>query len=191
MSALDRGRRIADRTVVDALGWTAGTRLHLAAARTDLALRAAIDGVLAVKAQRYLWLHAATRQWLGLRPVPVPAAALLFALPWRWTSSVGCSSVLDERGGRRVSPHGQTRAAVRRADGSTAVSSACKGFDTGLPPTVEMAVRSPTGGVRAPNTDTRRPGPSTTATTTAVTLSPPRVRHLEIRHASQLCPITG
>jgi hypothetical protein len=56
MSALDRGGRIADRTVIEALDWTTGTRLHLDAARTHLTLRAAIDGVLPVKDHRYLWV---------------------------------------------------------------------------------------------------------------------------------------
>jgi hypothetical protein len=68
MSVLDRGGRIADRAAVEALGWTPGTRLQLEAAHTHLKLRAAIDGALAVKGHRYLWLPAPTRHRLGLRP---------------------------------------------------------------------------------------------------------------------------
>ena len=68
MSALDRGGRIADRAVIEALGWAPGTRLRLDVARTHLTLRAVFDGTLAVKAHRYLWLPAATRHRLGLRP---------------------------------------------------------------------------------------------------------------------------
>jgi hypothetical protein len=56
MSALDRGGRIADRAAIEALDWTPGTRLHLDANRTHLTLSAAIDGALAVKDHRYLWL---------------------------------------------------------------------------------------------------------------------------------------
>ncbi|OLT06259.1 hypothetical protein BJF90_17390 [Pseudonocardia sp. CNS-004] len=68
MSALDCGGRIADRTVMDALGWMPGTGLDLDATRTHLTLRAAIDGTLAVKDHRYLWLPAAARHLLDLRP---------------------------------------------------------------------------------------------------------------------------
>jgi hypothetical protein len=82
MSALDRGGRIADRAAIDALGWTPGTRLHLDATRTHLTLRAAIDGALAVKDHRYLWLPAAARHRLGLRPGD---RVLLVAQPQRQT----------------------------------------------------------------------------------------------------------
>jgi hypothetical protein len=68
MSALDRGGRIADRTVIEALDWTTGTRLQLDAARTHLTLRAAIDGVLPVKDHRYLWVPAAARHRLDCGP---------------------------------------------------------------------------------------------------------------------------
>jgi hypothetical protein len=54
--------------VIDALGWAPGTGLRVDVARTDLTLRRAIDGGLAVKDHRYLWLPATTRQRLGLRP---------------------------------------------------------------------------------------------------------------------------
>jgi bifunctional DNA-binding transcriptional regulator/antitoxin component of YhaV-PrlF toxin-antitoxin module len=93
MSALDRGRRIADRAVIDALGWTPGTRLHLDAARTHLTLRAAIDGALAVTDHRYLWLPAATRQRLGLQPGD---RVLLAAQPGRQTLVVYPPAALDE-----------------------------------------------------------------------------------------------
>ena len=49
MSVLDRGGRIADRGVIEALDWAPGTRLHLDPGRTHLTLRAAIDGTLTVK----------------------------------------------------------------------------------------------------------------------------------------------
>jgi hypothetical protein len=93
MSVLDRGGRIADRAVIDALGWTPATRLGLDAARTHLTLRAAIDGALAVKDHRYLWLPAATRQRLGLRPGD---RVLLAAEPERQTLVVYPPAALDE-----------------------------------------------------------------------------------------------
>jgi hypothetical protein len=69
MSILDRGGRIAGRAAIEALGWAPGTRLHLdPGRRTHLTLRAAIDGTLTVKDNRYLWLPAATRHRLDLRP---------------------------------------------------------------------------------------------------------------------------
>jgi hypothetical protein len=93
MSALDRGGRIADRTVIEALDWTTGTRLHLDAARTHLTLRAAIDGVLPVKDHRYLWVPAAARHRLDLRPGD---RVLLAAHPRRQTLVVYPPAALDE-----------------------------------------------------------------------------------------------
>jgi hypothetical protein len=68
MSVLDRGGRIADRAAVAALGWTPGTRLRVHITQTHLTLRATIDGRLTVKDHRFLWLPAATRHRLDLRP---------------------------------------------------------------------------------------------------------------------------
>jgi hypothetical protein len=93
MSALDRGGRIADRAAIDALGWTPGTRLHLDAHRTYLTLSATIDGALAVKDHRYLWLPAAARHRLGLRPSD---RVLLAAQPQRQTLVIYPLAALDE-----------------------------------------------------------------------------------------------
>jgi hypothetical protein len=93
MSAVGRGGRIADRGVIDALAWVPGTRLRVDAARTHLTLRAAIDGALAVKDRRYLWLPAAARQRLGLRPGD---RVLLAAEPKRQTLVVYPPAALDE-----------------------------------------------------------------------------------------------
>jgi hypothetical protein len=93
MSVLDRGGRIADRAVIDTLGWTPGTRLHLEAARTHLTLRATLDGTLAVKDRRYLWLPAATRQLLGLR---TGDRVLLAAEPTLQTLVVYPPAALDQ-----------------------------------------------------------------------------------------------
>jgi hypothetical protein len=100
MSAVDRGGRIADRTVIDALSWAPGTRLRVDAARTHLMLRAAIDGGLAVKDHWYLWLPAATRQRLGLWPGD---RVLLAAQPERQTLVVYPPAALDE-----LLPHGRS-----------------------------------------------------------------------------------
>jgi len=93
MSVLDRGGRIADRALIDALGWMPSTRLSLDSARTHLTLRAATDGMLAVKAHRHLWLPAATRERLGLRPGD---RVLLAAQPARQTLVIYPPAALDE-----------------------------------------------------------------------------------------------
>jgi bifunctional DNA-binding transcriptional regulator/antitoxin component of YhaV-PrlF toxin-antitoxin module len=93
MSALDRGGRIADRMVVEALAWTPGTRLRVHTARTHLTLQAAIDGTVAVKDHRYLWLPAETRHRLDLRPGD---RVLLAAAPERQTLVVYPPAALDE-----------------------------------------------------------------------------------------------
>jgi len=93
MSVLDRGGRIADRAAVAALGWTPGTRLRVHNAHTHLTLRAAIDGPLAVKDHRFLWLPAATRHRLDLRPGD---RVLLAAEPERQTLVIYPPATLDE-----------------------------------------------------------------------------------------------
>jgi hypothetical protein len=93
MSALDRGGRIADRAVIEALDWAPGTRLRLDVAHTHLTLRAVPDGPLAVKDHRYLWLPATSRQRLGLRPGD---RVLLAAEPERQTLVVYPPAALDE-----------------------------------------------------------------------------------------------
>ena len=93
MSALDRGGRIADRAVIEAMAWTPGTRLRVDASRTHLTLRAAIDGTSAVSEHRYLWLPAPARHRLGLRPGD---RVLLAAHPQRQTLVVYPPAALDE-----------------------------------------------------------------------------------------------
>jgi hypothetical protein len=93
MSVLDRGGRIADRAGIAALGWTPGTRLRIHIAHTHLTLRAAIDGPLAVKDHRFLWLPAATRHRLDLRPGD---RVLLAAEPKRQTLVIYPPATLDE-----------------------------------------------------------------------------------------------
>jgi bifunctional DNA-binding transcriptional regulator/antitoxin component of YhaV-PrlF toxin-antitoxin module len=93
VSALDRGGRIADRIVMDALGWMPGTGLDLDATRTHLTLHAAIDGTLAVKDHRYLWLPAAARHLLDLRPGD---RVLLAAQPTQQTLVVYPPAALDQ-----------------------------------------------------------------------------------------------
>jgi hypothetical protein len=93
MSVLDRGGRIADRAAVAALGWTPGTRLRVHIAHTHLTLRAAIDGPLAVKDHRFLWLPAATRHRLDLWPGD---RVLLAAEAKRQTLVIVPPATLDE-----------------------------------------------------------------------------------------------
>ena len=99
MSVLDRDGRIADRAALAALGWTPGTTLHVHIAHTHLTLRAALDGPLAVKDHRFLWLPAATRHRLDLWPGD---RVLLAAEPKRQTLAIYPPATLDEllrRGG--------------------------------------------------------------------------------------------
>jgi len=93
MSVLDRGGRIADRAAVAALGWTPGTKLGVHIARTHLTLRAALDGPVTVKDHRFLWLPAATRHRLDLRPGD---RVLLAAEPNRQTLVIYPPATLDE-----------------------------------------------------------------------------------------------
>jgi hypothetical protein len=105
MSVLDRGGRIADRAVINALDWTPGTRLYSHATRTHLTLRTATDGMVAVKDHRYLWLPAKTRQLLSLRPGD---RVLLAAEPERQTLVIYPPAALDQllTHGRSVSAGG-------------------------------------------------------------------------------------
>jgi hypothetical protein len=93
MSVLDRGGRIADRATVAALGWTPGIKLRVHIARTHLTLRAAVDGPVAVKDHRFLFLPAATRHRLDLRPGD---RVLLAAAPMRQTLVIYPPATLDE-----------------------------------------------------------------------------------------------
>ena len=93
MSVLDRGGRIADRAALAALGWAPGTRLRVHVAHTHVTLRAAIDGPVAVKDHRFLWLPAATRHRLGLRPGD---RVLLAAAPTRQMLIIYPPATLDE-----------------------------------------------------------------------------------------------
>jgi bifunctional DNA-binding transcriptional regulator/antitoxin component of YhaV-PrlF toxin-antitoxin module len=93
MSVLDRGGRIADRSTVAALGWTPGTRLRVHIARTNLTLRAALNGRVAVKDRGFLWLPAAARHRLDLRPGD---RVLLAAEPKRQTLVIYPPATLDE-----------------------------------------------------------------------------------------------
>lgn len=92
MSVLDRGGRIADRAAFAALGWTPDTRLRVHIARTHLTLRPALDGPVAVKNHRFIWLPAATRHRLDLRPGD---RVLLAAEPQRQTLVIYPPAALD------------------------------------------------------------------------------------------------
>ncbi|WP_247678050.1 AbrB/MazE/SpoVT family DNA-binding domain-containing protein [Micromonospora sp. C72] len=66
LAAVDSSGRIADRTVIRALGWGPGTRLHIHEASGVIVVRLDRQGVFTVTGQGHLHLPAAVRHWCGL-----------------------------------------------------------------------------------------------------------------------------
>jgi hypothetical protein len=75
MAAVDCRGRVADRAVLAALGWAAGTRLQIREAGGRLLVRADTHGVFRVTSQGHLRLPAGVRHCCGL----VPGDRLLLA----------------------------------------------------------------------------------------------------------------
>jgi bifunctional DNA-binding transcriptional regulator/antitoxin component of YhaV-PrlF toxin-antitoxin module len=67
LSALDDRGRLADRVVMQALGWTAGLRLNIGEQAGVLTVLAAPEGAYQVTNQGYLRLPAALRHRCGLQ----------------------------------------------------------------------------------------------------------------------------
>ncbi|MER5702785.1 AbrB/MazE/SpoVT family DNA-binding domain-containing protein [Micromonospora sp. NPDC002296] len=66
LAALDASGRIADRTIVRALGRRSGTRLHIHEGAGLIVVREDGQGVFTVTGQGHLLLPATVRHWCGL-----------------------------------------------------------------------------------------------------------------------------
>lgn len=92
MAAVDCRGRIADQTVLRALGWSPGTRVDIRQARGVLMTRAEAGGEIGVSSQGHLRLPAAVRHWCGLTPGD---RVLLAADPTRGRLVVHSPAALD------------------------------------------------------------------------------------------------
>ncbi|MET7704626.1 hypothetical protein [Micromonospora sp. NPDC005413] len=66
LAAIDISGRIADRTIIRALGWAPGTRLHIREGSGVIVVRLDRQGVFTVTGQGHLHLPSAVRHWCGL-----------------------------------------------------------------------------------------------------------------------------
>jgi hypothetical protein len=66
LSAVDKSGRVADRSIVRALGWVPGTRLDLRERAGVIVASAACDGVLCIDDRGHLHLPLAVRRWCRL-----------------------------------------------------------------------------------------------------------------------------
>ncbi|MFJ8207507.1 hypothetical protein [Micromonospora chalcea] len=66
LAALDNSGRIADRTIIRALGWGPSSRLHIREGSGVIVVRLDRQGVFTVTGQGHLHLPAAVRHWCGL-----------------------------------------------------------------------------------------------------------------------------
>jgi bifunctional DNA-binding transcriptional regulator/antitoxin component of YhaV-PrlF toxin-antitoxin module len=74
---IDSSGRVADRTVIDALGWRAGDRLTLTATAGVVIARRAPDGMLTMPAKPYVAIPAALRRRCGLEAGELVLLAVL------------------------------------------------------------------------------------------------------------------
>ena len=66
VSAVDKSGRVADRSILRALGWAPGTRLDIRERAGIVVARAARDGVHRIDARGHLHLPLAVRRWCRL-----------------------------------------------------------------------------------------------------------------------------
>ncbi len=67
-AAIDCNGRVAENTVIRALGWAPGTRLDIREGSGLVLVRADRQGVFSMTRQGHLRLPAAVRHWCGLVP---------------------------------------------------------------------------------------------------------------------------
>ncbi|MGX7673755.1 AbrB/MazE/SpoVT family DNA-binding domain-containing protein [Plantactinospora sp. DSM 117369] len=66
LSAVGRSGRVADRSIVQVLGWVPGTRLDVRERAGIIVVRTAADGVHRVDDRGHLFLPGAVRRWCRL-----------------------------------------------------------------------------------------------------------------------------
>jgi hypothetical protein len=72
MSAVDKSGRVADRSIVRALGWMPGTRLDIREQAGIIVASAACDGVHRIDDRGHLHLALAVHRWCRLSRRPRP-----------------------------------------------------------------------------------------------------------------------
>nr|WP_255645794.1 hypothetical protein [Actinoplanes polyasparticus] len=93
LSTLDAGGRIADRAIMQALGWTPQQRLDIRVSRGLIGVFADERGVFRVSSQRFLHLPVAARRWCDLA---AGSRVLLAAYPEGGLLLVYPPAVLDD-----------------------------------------------------------------------------------------------
>jgi len=87
VSAVDKSGRVADRRIVQAVGWAAGARLDVRVRDGVIVARYARDGVCRVDDRGYFVVPLSVRRWCNLSAgarlllAAVPAGGLLCAYP--------------------------------------------------------------------------------------------------------------
>jgi hypothetical protein len=90
---IDASGRIADRTVITALGWRAGDRLTLTADAGVVTARRDPGGLVTLPARAYIAIPAPLRRRCGLQPGD---RVLLAAAPGEDTLTAYCLAVVDQ-----------------------------------------------------------------------------------------------
>ncbi|WP_422742405.1 hypothetical protein ACN27B_29090 [Micromonospora sp. WMMD754] len=108
LAAIDSSGRIADRTVIRALGWMPGTRLYIREGAGVIVVRLDRQGVFTVSGQGHLHLPAAVRHWCGLTAgdrvflAANPADGLLVVHPPSALDAMVVAVHADALGGRQA-----------------------------------------------------------------------------------------
>ena len=102
---IDASGRIADRTVISALGWCGGDRVTLTADAGVITARRDPGGMVTLPGRAYIAIPAALRRRCGLRPGD---RVLLAAAPRDDTLTAYCLAVVDQAiRAHSLSPHAQ------------------------------------------------------------------------------------
>lgn len=93
LGRIDASGRIADRTVISALGWSGGDRLTLTADAGVITARRDPGGMVTLPDRAYIAIPARLRRRCGLRPGD---RVLLAAAPAAGTLTAYCLAVVDQ-----------------------------------------------------------------------------------------------